>query len=605
MQQEAPVEQLKQLWTEFSQANRLEHYYQSWLELQAARVGAEGALLTLCTEQQLQPVATCPADNPPDPALLSLLEEVVEKDSGLVQPQASGIFMLALPLRMDSELMAVIAMKIRCDAARLPAIMEQLQWGGAWVELLQYRVRSEGQDDDIKRMSTALECLAAVMAEQQFDAAAMAFVNELAIRFNCQRVSLGFRKGEYSKVVALSHSAEFGHKMNLVRSLGQVMDEAILQRTMVQWPPRENQQTESLVLREHRQLAKEYETGTLLTVPLHSGEDYYGAVILEAAGTESLSAAQIAQVQSVTALCGELLRDRKERDRSILNQTGLALKTQLQRLIGKGYFGRKLTAAGLLILIAFFSVAEGDYRIAADSTLEGTVRRAIVAPFEGYIETAPARAGDQVSAGELLSQMDDRDFRLDRISLFSEQAKLKRQYEEAMARGKPAEAMVIKAQIEQAAARLKLAESKLQRTRLTAPFDGLIVSGDLSQQLGGVVEQGEVLFEIAPLDSYRVILWVDEHQIGDISDGMPGQLVLNARPDDTYPLKVSRITSITEAKDGGNYFRVEAALENDDLHLRPGMQGIAKVSAGDAKLIWIWTRPLLQWLELKAWEWWP
>ena len=250
-------------------------------------------------------------------------------------------------------------------------------------------------------------------------------------------------------------------------------------------------------------------------------------------------------------------------------------------------------------------MAEGDYRIAADSTLEGTVRRAIVAPFEGYIESAPARAGDQVRAGELLSRMDDRDLRLDRIGLFSEQAKLRRQYEEAMANGKPAEAMVIKAQIEQAAARLKLAESKLQRTRLTAPFDGLIVSGDLSQQLGGVVEQGEVLFEIAPLDSYRVILWVDEHQIGDISEGLAGQLVLNARPDDSYPLQVSRITSITEARDGGNYFRVEAALQNDDLHLRPGMQGIAKVSAGDAKLIWIWTRPLLQWLELKIWEWWP
>ena len=357
MQQEAPVEQLKQLWTEFSQASRLEHYYQSWLELQAARVGAEEALLTVFESNQLHPVATCPATNPPDPVLLSLLDEVIEKDSGLVQPQASGIFTLALPLRMDSELIAVIAMRIRCNAERLPGIMEQLQWGGAWVELLQHRVRSEGQDDDIKRMSTALECLAAVMAEQQFDAAAMAFVNELAIRFDCQRVSLGFRKGEYTRVVALSHSAEFGHKMNLVRSLGQVMDEAILQRTMVQWPPSPDQDTQpqvqSLVLREHRQLAKEYETGTLLTVPLHSGEDYYGAVILEMAGKEPgtepgiepLSVTQTARIQSVTSLCGELLRDRRERDRSIWHQAGLALKTQLQRFIGKGYFGRKLTAA--------------------------------------------------------------------------------------------------------------------------------------------------------------------------------------------------------------------------------------------------------------------
>jgi hypothetical protein len=41
----------------------------------------------------------------------------------------------------------------------------------------------------------------------------------------------------------------------------------------------------------------------------------------------------------------------------------------------------------------------------------------------------------------------------------------------------------------------------------------VVVKGDLSQSLGAAVERGNVLFELAPLDSYRVIMKVDERDI--------------------------------------------------------------------------------------------
>ena len=65
------------------------------------------------------------------------------------------------------------------------------------------------------------------------------------------------------------------------------------------------------------------------------------------------------------------------------------------------------------------------------------------------------------------------------------------------------------AQIEQAEAQLALVEEQLSRARLVAPFDGFIVVGDLSQSLGSPVERGDVLFEVAPLDGFRVVLEVD------------------------------------------------------------------------------------------------
>ena len=54
-----------------------------------------------------------------------------------------------------------------------------------------------------------------------------------------------------------------------------------------------------------------------------------------------------------------------------------------------------------------------------------------------------------------------------------------------------------------------------------------------------------------------------------------------------YPLfHVERITPISTARDGRNYFRVEAALEGPIAALRPGMEGVAKIDAGRRRRVW-------------------
>jgi putative peptide zinc metalloprotease protein len=66
-------------------------------------------------------------------------------------------------------------------------------------------------------------------------------------------------------------------------------------------------------------------------------------------------------------------------------------------------------------------------------------------------------------------------------------------------------------------------DEHLERAQLRAPFESLVVSGDLSQSIGVPVERGKVLFEVAPLEAYRVILEVDERDI--IMVGAAGMLV--------------------------------------------------------------------------------
>ncbi len=129
-----------------------------------------------------------------------------------------------------------------------------------------------------------------------------------------------------------------------------------------------------------------------------------------------------------------------------------------------------------------------------------------------------------------------------------------------------------------------------------------MISGDLSQRIGGSVNRGEVLFEIAPLTGYRVVIEVDERQIADIAAGQTGEVVFGAIPERAFGLVIDEIIPVALARDGRNMFRVEAHLSETSDSLRPGMNGVGKIDIGERKLIDIWTRPILEWVELTLWR---
>jgi RND family efflux transporter MFP subunit len=237
--------------------------------------------------------------------------------------------------------------------------------------------------------------------------------------------------------------------------------------------------------------------------------------------------------------------------------------------------------------------------------VEGEVQRAAVAPFEGYIAESLVRAGDVVKAGALLARLDDKELLLERTRWEAEREQHLRKYRQALATRDRPTMNVVGAQVNQAEAQLQLINEKLARSRISAPFDGIVVSGDLSQLLGTPVEQGKVLFEIAPLDAYRVILKVDERDITYLAVGQEGELVLSGIPGARQPFTVARITPVSTADEGRNYFRVEAKMAVVSERLRPGMEGVGKVAIGERRLIWIWTHKLIDWVRLAFWSWMP
>ena len=344
---------------------------------------------------------------------------------------------------------------------------------------------------------------------------------------------------------------------------------------------------------------------TILTVPLLSTGIPCGAMTLERTSGVRFDDVTVELCKSVGIALGPMLEAKRCEDRSIFAKIGAAATRSAGKLLGPGFLARKLVAMALLLLVGFSTIATGDYRVSANSRLEGAERRVISAPVEGYVASAAARPGDEVAAGELLFEFDDRDLRLERVQVSSERAQMAARLQDAMAKRERANVQIITAQIEQADAHLALLDEQVQRTKVVAPFDGVIVSGDLSQSLGAAVERGAVLYELAPLDRYRVVLEVDEHDIANISIGQQGTLLLAALPGEPLPIRVTRLTSVASTAEGVNYFRVEADLLETRDSVRPGMEGVGKIDIDERRLIWIWTHKLMRWLKIAVWSWSP
>ena len=88
--------------------------------------------------------------------------------------------------------------------------------------------------------------------------------------------------------------------------------------------------------------------------------------------------------------------------------------------------------------------------------------------------------------------------------------------------------------------------------------------------------------------------------------GQRGELVLASIPGVRYPFAVRTVMPVNTAKEGRNLFRVEGILDTrPDGRLRPGMEGVAKVSVDERNLLWIWTREFTTWLRHRIWAWTP
>ncbi len=608
----------REVWRQLVEADTVGDFCSHWLKLQCLMLrGVQSAtVLAQAPHDAAETGSFEPVTYWPDKqtgvsdTLKRVAEQALESKQGVVsqgqgQEQSSGI---GYPVWIGGVLKAVVVLEVaQRSEEELRAVLRTLQWGASWLENFFLRQHApDGQADaqsDLaqQRMQQLIDLLAQTLEQKDFSHACMVLVNELSSQFNCDRVSLGFKKRNQILVQTMSHSSQMDQKMNLVRAIGDAMDEVADQDATIHYP---HDHHYLLITQAHAKLNGGQAGGNILSLPLKQDEDHVFAVLtMEYSKVQTdFSANDIVFCEAMAALLGPVLYAMQNNNSPLWRKAADSWRRQWSKLIGEEYLLRKFMLAGLIAVSLFLFFSTDEYRVSAESVIEGQMRRVITAPFDGYIKEAFVRVGDTLKQGQSIVTLDDDDLRLERLKWVAKKGEYSHRRQQAQADHDLGESRLARVQQAQADAELELVNERIKRTRIVAPFDGLIVDGDLSQSLGSVVQKGEVLFEMTPLNAYRIKLKVSETEITVIRNQQQGKLYLTSIPGQTFAFQVQRITPISTARDGINYFTVEASLDTPTDALRPGMEGVGKISIGERNIFWIWTHELFDWLRLKLWS---
>ena len=452
---------------------------------------------------------------------------------------------------------------------------------------------------DVVHFTEALDLLVLVNEEHRFMAAAMTICNEVASRYSCERVSIGWRKGPYVRVKAISHSENFEKKMVAVQALETAMEEAVDQDEEIVLPPPADTHT---VARAHEQYAASQGGGHLMSLPLRL-EGAPVAVITCERSAEAFSDSEQRGLRLLCDLGARRLGDLHHHDRWIGARFADWLRSKLARFFGVEHTLAKAIGVLVFLLFAFVLFGRLPYRVEAPFVVRTDDLAYLPAPFEGYIEEVHVEIGDLVVPRAPLLALDTSELLLEESTVLANHNRYTREAEKARAEAALADMRIAEALAAQASAELDLVRYHLDHALVTAPFKGIVVEGDFKELLGAPVRKGDVLFKVARIEQLFVELEVDERDIHEVAADGTGEISFISRPHLTFPITVERIDPVAVTREEGNVFLLRGRIEGSSADWwRPGMSGIAKVDVGNRNVLWIITHRTVEFLRM--WLWW-
>jgi RND family efflux transporter MFP subunit len=451
---------------------------------------------------------------------------------------------------------------------------------------------------DVETMTSVLDLVTLLDGETQFAAAAMTLCNEIAARHQCQRVSLAWRRGPYLRVQAISHLEKFEERMTVVQQLEAAMEEAADQDIEIVLPA----VTESTVIvRDHAIYAAEQKPGNLATMPMRARGATVGALTCERADAP-FSEHELRHLRLTSDHAARRLDALHRAEAWVGERWARALRERLGKFLGTEHTLAKAGAVAGALALAWGFFGRLDYRVAASFSLRGTETAITSAPFEGFLSGVKVQKGDTVVAGQVLATLDKTELALELSEGQADETRFDREVQQARSDRKLADMQVAEARAAQAKAKLEILKLHLSQSEVRAPFDGVVVEGDLRERIGAPLKQGDALFRIARLDKMYAEVLVREDDVRAVAPGASGEIAFASKPGSRFAVRVEQVEPMAVPRQEGNVFVVRCTLpEKNEAWWRPGMRGAARLEAGRRAPLWIATHRTLDYLRMRWW----
>lgn len=446
----------------------------------------------------------------------------------------------------------------------------------------------------------ALEVVNMIMHKERFLLSCITLVNEIAARFNCSQVSLGWRKGNYIRTVAISHLEDFKKHSEAISALEGVFEEAYEQDAVVVYPKTDGN---FIIDRTHQKYGRKQNLSQVVTIPAHINDDIVTVMTCE----KQDSALTVFEIDAITLILNQVapwLNVWHRQDRWLGGRLALGLKETLSSWLGFEHSLLKAAAIVISAALLYSFVGEWNYKIEGSATLKTDSVSYMAAPYDGLIYDVKVREGDEVRKDDLLLKLDTKELLLKEAQMTADIVRYSSEAEKNRANKMLADMKIAQSKVNEARAELDRVRYYIEQAGLKAPFDGIVVEGDKQKLLDSPVSKGDILLKIAKIDEMYVQMKVSERDIGEIGKGAKGRLILLSRPHHTFNVTVDKMIPMAEVDQReGNVFIVKASIDDDQqAWWRPGMSGITKIEAGRRKVIWILTHRSVEFIRMRLWE---
>ena len=226
--------------------------------------------------------------------------------------------------------------------------------------------------------------------------------------------------------------------------------------------------------------------------------------------------------------------------------------------------------------IAVEAVEVAIDRVVDAMTVAGNLRSDesanIATEIEGRVEGVHFTEGQTVEQGALLFTLDDTVYRAE-LATAEANLQLSERNSERAVELLQRNAGTVRARDEATAqlainrAEVDLARARLDKTRITAPFAGVVGLREVS--VGGYVEPGQDLVNLEDIDPIKVDFPVPERALSAIEVGQPIEVTVDAWAGRTFEGEVYAIDPKVDAQ--GRSIAVRATIDNQQRLLRPGL----------------------------------
>ena len=513
----------------------------------------------------------------------------------------SRLYSVVIPIQNPGSVSAAAVFRVRSKTYQALLVTSgRLEVASLLFRYHELHLKMKKETDSAVHLRRVLETVDAVNRTKRFLSAAMAMCNEIAVRMDCSRVSLGILGGRCVRAQAISHTDTFSRKMSVVQAIEAAMEECLDQDEEIIHPASDGAMT---VNRAAAALSKSHGPSCVLSLPIRDEGEATAVITMERSPEAPFqSIEEIEVLRLICELCAPRLLDLHQNDRWFGAQLAARMRRQAAVLMGHRYTWTKAAAVLVFFAMVFLITGKGEYRIKTSFSLKARNQQVVVAPFDTFTKSIRVEPGDRVEGGKTeLGTLETSELRLKLAVLKAERLGYQKQMVASMRDRKTADAQMAQAQSDKADAQIRLIERQIEKASLVAPITGWVVSDDLKQRIGAPVETGKVLFEIAGIDSLRAELYVPESSISRIATGQAGELAAVGHPDQRVRFVIDKIHPTAEVVNSQNVFKISARILEQLQWMRPGMEGEARIFAGKKSYLWIASHRIVNWLRMKLW----